>query len=89
MTDALKRLGYTFTHLIDAATALATFELNPVSEDVADKAHVAYDVATYVGPTLLELDASSGVDDYHVAAFLSRIVFLRRGTLESTSSPAL
>ena len=50
MTDALKCLGYTFTHLIDAATALATFELNPVSEDVADKAHVAYDVATYVGP---------------------------------------
>ena len=61
MTDALKRLGYTFTHLIDAATALATFELNPVSEDAAEKAHVAYDVATYVGHILLDLDASSGL----------------------------
>ncbi|KAI1789706.1 hypothetical protein LXA43DRAFT_974127 [Ganoderma leucocontextum] len=46
MTQTLKRLGYTFTHLMDAATALATFELNPVSEDAADKAHVAYDLST-------------------------------------------
>ena len=48
MTETLKRLGFTFTHLMDAATALATFELNPVSEDAAEKAHVAYDLSTSV-----------------------------------------
>ena len=48
MTETLKRLGFTFTHLMDAAAALATFELNPVSEDAAEKAHVAYDLSTSV-----------------------------------------
>ncbi|KAM5537399.1 hypothetical protein V8D89_008918 [Ganoderma adspersum] len=46
MTETLKHLGFTFTHLMDAATALATFELNPVSGDAAEKAHVAYDLST-------------------------------------------
>ena len=52
MTQALKRLGFTFTHLLDAATALATFELNPVAKGAEDKAHIAYDMSTYVPPTL-------------------------------------
>ena len=30
---ALKTLGFTFSELIDAATALATLELNPITDD--------------------------------------------------------
>ena len=37
---ALKSLGFTFTELVDAATALATFELNPIPDDKLDGAHI-------------------------------------------------
>ncbi|KAM5531304.1 hypothetical protein V8D89_015019 [Ganoderma adspersum] len=45
IAQALKSLGFTFSELLDAATALATFEMNPVSEDKFETARVANDVS--------------------------------------------
>ena len=38
--QALKKLGHTFTHLLEAAVALATFKSSPIPEDKAAIAHV-------------------------------------------------
>lgn len=40
--QGLKKLGFTSTHLIEAAIALATYSLNPVSEEASSEAHVTY-----------------------------------------------
>ena len=42
LKDALKKMGCTFTHLVEAAIALATFNLNSVPPDKAAAAHVTY-----------------------------------------------
>ena len=38
--QALKKLGHTFTHLLEAAVALATFKSSPIPEDQVAIAHV-------------------------------------------------
>ena len=38
--QVMKKRGYTFTHLLEAAVALATFGMSPVAEDHAANAHV-------------------------------------------------
>lgn len=45
ITQDLKTLGFTFSELLDAATILATFELNPVPDDQVETARVANDVS--------------------------------------------
>ncbi|EJF63217.1 hypothetical protein DICSQDRAFT_55910 [Dichomitus squalens LYAD-421 SS1] len=40
IAQALKTLGFTFSELIDAATALATLELNPIPDNELEGAHI-------------------------------------------------
>ncbi|EJF55524.1 hypothetical protein DICSQDRAFT_73647, partial [Dichomitus squalens LYAD-421 SS1] len=44
--QTLKDLGYSFTHLLEAAVALATFTLRPIPAECSSIAHVTYDSAT-------------------------------------------
>ncbi|KAI1789701.1 hypothetical protein LXA43DRAFT_554301 [Ganoderma leucocontextum] len=40
--QGLKKLGFTSTHLLEAAVALATYSLNPVSAETSSEAHVTF-----------------------------------------------
>ncbi len=40
--QGLKRLGFTSSHLLDAAAALATYSLNPIAAEASSEAHVTF-----------------------------------------------
>ncbi|EJF61519.1 hypothetical protein DICSQDRAFT_60260, partial [Dichomitus squalens LYAD-421 SS1] len=42
VVQALKRAGFGFGHLVEAATALALYDLKPVPEDQSESAHVTF-----------------------------------------------
>lgn len=47
LLQQLKLLGLTFTHLLEAAVALAIAELDPIAEDEKDIAHITFENTVY------------------------------------------
>ena len=50
VSEALKRGGYGFGHLVEAATAMALYNLKPVPEDQKETAHVTFGASMYARP---------------------------------------
>ncbi|TBU55419.1 hypothetical protein BD310DRAFT_856793 [Dichomitus squalens] len=68
--QALKRLGFSFTNLIEAAIALSIYKLNPVSSGTESEAHVTFGSSVIsLGRSLVAPHASRG-------HFVSRFVLV-------------